>query len=55
VAVDGDVGRRGAQARYLGVVAHPEVERGGSATVGAVRRINADFGCDEATQRFLSA
>ena len=35
VAVDGDVGRRRAQAGHLGVVAHLEDERVGSAAVGA--------------------
>src|SRR5262249_13467140 len=35
VAVDGDVGRRRAQASYLGVVAHLEDERVGSTAVGA--------------------
>jgi len=35
VAVDGNVGRRGAQAGHLGVVAHLKVERAGSAAVGA--------------------
>lgn len=35
VAIDGDVGRRGAQACHLGVVAHLEVEWAGSAPVSA--------------------
>ena len=35
MAVDGDVGGRGAQASHLGVVAHLEVEWAGSAAIGA--------------------